>query len=302
MDLLRHCAYVLAVVDEGSFTDAAIELGITQPPLSQGVRRLEERWGVRLLDRSAKGVTLTPAGRRLVPVMRSLVSEAKVLDQRALLLGQEADDLGYGVDLAVGDFAQVVLARWSAGLEQAVRPRIGAPDQLVDAVRADELDVAVVQHPCDVDGVLSGPSLVLDTLLLLPRGAASAVGARAPRLSTHGIPVDLPLALRPRAGAPAAHDLLVHEARRAGHNGEVLEVGDGTGSVWVSGGAAWTIVPAQAARALPDGSADVIPAPARLRLRAVVVGRSQELVQQVQEHAGSVLRTGFTTEEPTTGG
>lgn len=282
MDLVRHYEYVLAVVDAGSFTDAAIELGITQPPLSQGVRRLEERWGLRLLDRSARGVSLTPAGRRLVPGMRSLVSEARVLDQRARLLSQDAGDMSFGVDPAVEPFAAGVVARWRAGLDLAVRPRTGTPDQLVDFVRSHEVDAAIVQHPCDVDGVLSGTPLVLPTTVALPGAAGPTT-----RLSAHGIPIDLPLALRPRTQAPAAHDLLVHEARRAGHNAEVMEVEAGHVATWVSAGTAWSLLPGHTGASTPE-QVRMTPAPPRLRLRAVVVGRTQELVQQVQTHAESL--------------
>lgn len=283
MDLVRHYEYVLAVVDTGSFTDAAIELGITQPPLSQGVRRLEERWGLRLLDRNARGVTLTAAGRRLVPTMRSLVSEARVLDQRARLLSQEVGDLTLGVDPAVESFAAGVVARWRAGLDLAVRPRTGTPEQLVDAVRSHEIDVAIIQHPCDVDGVLSGTPLVLPTTVILP-----GTTGPAPRRSAHGIPIDLPLALRPRTQAPAAHDLLVHEARRAGHNAEVVEIEAGHVTTWVSAGSAWSLLPDHTGASAPE-QVRATPAPPRLRLRAVVVGRTPELVQQVQAHAESLV-------------
>lgn len=286
MDLVRHYEYVLAVADAGSFTDAAIELGITQPPLSQGVRRLEERWGLRLLDRNPRGVSLTPAGRRLAPAMRSLVSEARVLDHRARLISQEAADLTFGVDPVIELFAAGVIARWRVGLDLTVRPRTGAPEHLVDAVRADEIDAAIVQHPCDVDGVLSGTPLALPTLLVIPGS-----GDASPRLSSYGIPIDLPFALRPRTRAPAAHDLLVQEARRAGHNAEVIEVEDGHASTWVSAGRAWSLVPGPSD---PHSSEHVrlTSAPHRLRLRAVVIGRTHELVQQVQTHAESLASDG----------
>src|SRR5699024_7657918 len=136
-------------------------------------------------------------------------------------------------------FAARVLARWRAGLDLAVRPRTDTPEHLVEAVRSHEIDIAIVQHPCDVDGVLAGTPLVLPTQVLLPADAGPAS-----RRSTYGIPIDLPLALRPRTQAPAAHDLLVHEARRAGHNGEVMPVETGQVITWVSAGAAWTLLPA----------------------------------------------------------
>src|SRR5205085_3961879 len=55
----------LAVARERSFTRAAAKLGMTQSALSQIVRNLEERIGIRLLNRTTRSVTPTQAGERL---------------------------------------------------------------------------------------------------------------------------------------------------------------------------------------------------------------------------------------------
>lgn len=57
---------LLLVAREGSFTRAAAKLGISQSALSQTVRALEERLGVRLLSRTTRSVTPTQAGERLL--------------------------------------------------------------------------------------------------------------------------------------------------------------------------------------------------------------------------------------------
>src|SRR5947199_2350210 len=56
----------LAVARERSFTRAAARLAISQPTLSQTVRSLEERLGVRLLNRTTRSVMPTQAGERLL--------------------------------------------------------------------------------------------------------------------------------------------------------------------------------------------------------------------------------------------
>ncbi len=58
--------FFLAVARERSFTRAAATLGVSQPALSQTVRTLEERLGVRLLIRTTRSVSTTEAGERLL--------------------------------------------------------------------------------------------------------------------------------------------------------------------------------------------------------------------------------------------
>ena len=47
------------IADAGSISKAAKELHLSQPPLTKQMQALEERLGVRLFDRSVKGITLT---------------------------------------------------------------------------------------------------------------------------------------------------------------------------------------------------------------------------------------------------
>ncbi len=87
MDLIRHLRFFVAVADEQHFGRAADRLGITQPPVSAGLRRLEEALGVTLIDRSRRGADLTPAGRELLPRARVMVRDADRFVAEAARLG-----------------------------------------------------------------------------------------------------------------------------------------------------------------------------------------------------------------------
>ncbi|BCK67481.1 hypothetical protein Srufu_014340 [Streptomyces libani subsp. rufus] len=61
--------YAQAVSQTKSFSAAARDYGVTQPALSNGVARLEEELGVKLFDRSPRGVKPTVHGARILPMI-----------------------------------------------------------------------------------------------------------------------------------------------------------------------------------------------------------------------------------------
>src|ERR671921_2439193 len=67
MTTFRRMAYWLAVVEEGSFTRAALRMHVSQPSLSQQVRALEKEVGGELLERLPRSVRLTAAGKAFLP-------------------------------------------------------------------------------------------------------------------------------------------------------------------------------------------------------------------------------------------
>src|SRR5829696_8415181 len=65
-ETLSDLVAFIAVAREGSFTKAAVQLGVSQPALSHTLRSLEARLGVRLLNRTTRSVAPTEAGERLL--------------------------------------------------------------------------------------------------------------------------------------------------------------------------------------------------------------------------------------------
>ena len=67
---MHQLRYFVAVAEEGSFSRAGERMHVTQPSLSQQMQKLEAEGGHSLLDRLARRVTPTEAGRQLLPYAR----------------------------------------------------------------------------------------------------------------------------------------------------------------------------------------------------------------------------------------
>src|SRR4051794_41520259 len=85
---LRQMEYLVAVVEEGSFTRAAQRLFVTQPALSHQIKALEESVGGALLERQPHAVALTPIGRAFLPHASAAVRAADEAHRAASSVGQ----------------------------------------------------------------------------------------------------------------------------------------------------------------------------------------------------------------------
>ncbi|MEV4807998.1 LysR family transcriptional regulator [Nonomuraea sp. NPDC049421] len=108
---LRQLRAFVAVVDEGTFTDAALLLGVSQAAVSRSVAALETTLGTRLLDRSNQRVTLTGAGGRIVNRARRVLDEVDRLER----IAQEARPelrVGYAY-AALGKHTRHLMKAWA---------------------------------------------------------------------------------------------------------------------------------------------------------------------------------------------
>ncbi|WP_336922425.1 LysR family transcriptional regulator [Aquipuribacter sp. SD81] len=127
----------VAVADEGTFTDAALALGTSQAAVSRRVAALEDRLGVRLLQRGPRGATPTATGTRLLAHARRVLDELAALERVAADAGSETR-VGFAWS-ALGRHTTTLQRRWVAEhpgrrlvLVQAGTPSAGLLEGLVD--------------------------------------------------------------------------------------------------------------------------------------------------------------------------
>lgn len=113
---LRQLRYVVAAADTGNVTEAARRLNVSQPSISSAIAELEASLAMPLFVRHhARGVTLTPAGERVVNEARLLLKHAAEFTQNALDLSNVLKGeivVGCFLTLAVR-FMPALLARFA---------------------------------------------------------------------------------------------------------------------------------------------------------------------------------------------
>ena len=87
MVTFRMIEYLIALSEEGSFSLAAERLYISQPALSQAVRRMEQELGVTLLEKGTHRLRLTPEGILMVREGRDLIARRDAMEHRMQELG-----------------------------------------------------------------------------------------------------------------------------------------------------------------------------------------------------------------------
>ncbi len=108
---IRQLRYFIAIAEEGSLSAAAQRVNVAQPSLSQHVLSLERDLGVRLLDRSPRGVLLTESGKLLLKHAREITQSLDVAVEAVRQSGDEPQgDVSFGLPSSVSMVLSVPLA------------------------------------------------------------------------------------------------------------------------------------------------------------------------------------------------
>ncbi|MFI6037660.1 LysR family transcriptional regulator [Streptomyces sp. NPDC051315] len=216
-----HAFVVLA--EELHFGRAAGRLGIAQPPLSQQIRRLEEKVGHPLFTRAPGAVALTPAGHALLPAARRALTGLA----NGLAAARAAGDgrtgrlrVAFAASLAPTVLPGLLRAHRARfpGVHLDLREMTTAPQ--LTALREGTVDVGLLREPPPQD-----PDLSFTTLLTEP--FVAVLPTTHPLAAKPTVPLSAlahaPFVLLPREAGPGLHDRITTLCASAGFTPHVAQ-------------------------------------------------------------------------------
>jgi len=245
---LRHLRYLGAVVEAGSFGRAAEQLGITQPALSRQVAYLERVVGTPLLERAARGVTVTPAGESLVQSARRIIEEVETLAQEV-----QRARRGAIARCVVGTLPTTLSRRMVTRLLrdyaketpelELILQEIPTPEQ-PEALRTSRIDIGIC-HPSPLsiaeERGIDRSRLAVDTMNCALVADSTPLATRS-SVSIHELQ-DVPFLFPDRSFQPELYDMLFGQFERLGFLPRVDDTYGGLRTIWqlVAGGHGWAM-------------------------------------------------------------
>ncbi|KOU00357.1 LysR family transcriptional regulator [Streptomyces rimosus subsp. pseudoverticillatus] len=270
-----HAFVVLA--EELHFGHAAARLGIAQPPLSQQIRRLEDKVGHALFSRRPGQVALTPAGRELLPAARRALA-----DLASGLAAARAIGSGRAGRLRIG-FAASLALTVLPGLLRTFRQRF--PDVHLDiqemttapqiaALRDKTIDIGLVREPSP-EADLGFKTVLREPFVAVLPAAHPLAAQRTVKLADLA---DLPFVLLPRAVGPQLYDQITGLCVGAGFTPRIAQhaVEWQTVCALVKTGLGVSLAPASIRRIRLEGVAFRTVAPDTARTRVAVAWRRND--------------------------
>ncbi|KWE71260.1 LysR family transcriptional regulator [Burkholderia ubonensis] len=210
---LRQWRYFVTVAEERHFGRAAARLSMTQPPLSQAIRALEDLLGVALFVRTKRSVALTAVGAALLPDVRKLLEAADALPPRAQSLARgETGSLALAF-VSTADYGLLpsLLRAFGARYPQ-VRLQLeeATSDVQIEELAAGRIDAGLIIPPVPPRHAaeLSYLPVVREPLVLAMPAAAAPADAPDDAPVRLADVAALPLVIFPRRLAPGFYDII----------------------------------------------------------------------------------------------
>lgn len=190
---VRQLRYFLAIVEEGSFSRAALRLRVAQPALSLHVRKMEEALGTQLLLRGPQGVSATEPGQVLARRAAAMLAELGQTEEEIRNLGREPTGVvRLGLPGTIGAMVSVPLI--SLCKERHPGVKIIVAEAMSGFVRQwlmeGTVDLGILYNDPQGQGLAHRPLLQEELVLLCPAGTRATGGSPLDVLAS--LPLILP--------------------------------------------------------------------------------------------------------------
>ena len=157
---LHKLKIFVTIVRQGSFTQAADRLYMTQPTMSQQLAALETQLGTTLLERDTRQLRLTAAGAALLPLAEKLLTDAEAaitVARTAAGIAERTLRIGVGHTLATY-LLPTLLRRYQAQFaDHGVRISVGNTTELLTMTANRDIELALVGLPADHPDIVATP-------------------------------------------------------------------------------------------------------------------------------------------------
>jgi LysR family transcriptional regulator, nitrogen assimilation regulatory protein len=287
---LKQLEYFVRVAELGSFTRAALQLGVTQPALSKHLRLLEVELRQNLLIRNGRGAAPTEAGKRLLEHGRGILHQvALAKEDLSATRGELSGRVSIGLPPSLSRLMTVPLTQaFQAELPMAkLRLTEGFSVVMLEGMRMGNLDMALLYNPAS-SADLEQTLLHEEALVLI---SVSQDGIDPESTITLQATSRLPLILPSRPNA--FRQLLDHEMTRLGVKPKIAMEVDGLNAILslVQEGLGHAVLPSYTLAHYPKDSFVVrtITQP-KLMGQLMLVRPSQRPTTLTQQKAKSLLQ------------
>lgn len=247
---IRQLLYFTTIAEEGSISAAAKKLHLSQPPLSYQMKLLEEELHLPLIERSARGIALTEAGRVLYKRAQGILELSELTRKEMLAMAS-----GFTGTLHIGTVSSsgASLLGWRIPAFHQKYPQIGFAIhegntfELMEMLESGLIELAIVRTPFHNDQL---NCLYLSPEPMIAAGAASFFPA--------GMPSGQPISLELLGHAPVIlyrrfEKILLSLCEQKGITPQVFCIADDarTTLMWAEAGLEVAVVPQSAYRIMP---------------------------------------------------
>lgn len=247
---IRQLLYFTTIAEEGSISAAAKKLHLSQPPLSYQMKLLEEELHLPLIERSARGIALTEAGRVLYKRAQGILELSELTRKEMLAMAS-----GFTGTLHIGTVSSsgASLLGWRIPAFHQKYPQIGFAIhegntfELMEMLESGLIELAIVRTPFHNDQL---NCLYLSPEPMIAAGAASFFPA--------GMPSGQSISLELLGHAPVIlyrrfEKILLSLCEQKGITPQVFCIADDarTTLMWAEAGLGVAVVPQSAYRIMP---------------------------------------------------